>query len=74
MKRPGRPLADPPHIWASPGPEPLRILARGEVSEWLMVPLSKSGVVDSHRGFESRPLRGFVFRLGAWCDAFCCRR
>ncbi len=30
----------------------------GEVSEWLMVPLSKSGVVNSHRGFESRPLRG----------------
>ncbi len=37
--------------------EPLRILGPGEVSEWLMVPLSKSGVVDSHRGFESRPLR-----------------
>jgi hypothetical protein len=29
----------------------------GEVSEWLKVPLSKSGVVNSHRGFESRPLR-----------------
>ena len=29
----------------------------GEVSEWLKVPLSKSGVVTSHRGFESRPLR-----------------
>ena len=28
----------------------------GEVSEWLMVPLSKSGV-RKHRGFESRPLR-----------------
>ena len=32
------------------------ILPRGEVSEWLMVPLSKSGV-RKHRGFESRPLR-----------------
>ena len=29
----------------------------GEVSEWFKVPLSKSGVVLSHRGFESRPLR-----------------
>ena len=29
----------------------------GEVSEWLKVPLSKSGVVMSHRGFESHPLR-----------------
>ena len=46
-----------PRRAASPGPGPLRILAHGEVSEWLMVPLSKSGVVDSHRGFESRPLR-----------------
>jgi hypothetical protein len=27
------------------------------VSEWLKVPLSKSGVVNSHRGFESHPLR-----------------
>jgi hypothetical protein len=32
------------------------ILSGGEVSEWLMVPLSKSGV-RKHRGFESRPLR-----------------
>ena len=32
------------------------ILSRGEVSEWLMVPLSKSGV-RKHRGFESHPLR-----------------
>src|SRR2546423_13661005 len=31
-------------------------LLPGEVSEWLMVPLSKSGV-RKHRGFESRPLR-----------------
>ena len=31
-------------------------LVRGEVSEWLMVPLSKSGV-RKHRGFESHPLR-----------------
>ena len=29
----------------------------GEVSEWLMVPLSKSGVAFSNRGFESHPLR-----------------
>ena len=28
----------------------------GEVSEWLKVPLSKSGV-RKHRGFESHPLR-----------------
>ncbi len=31
-------------------------LIDGEVSEWLMVPLSKSGV-RKHRGFESHPLR-----------------
>ena len=31
-------------------------LAGGEVSEWLKVPLSKSGV-RKHRGFESHPLR-----------------
>lgn len=30
---------------------------RGEVSEWFMVPLSKSGVLTKHRGFESLPLR-----------------
>ena len=35
---------------------PFGILFDGEVSEWLMVPLSKSGV-RKHRGFESRPLR-----------------
>jgi hypothetical protein len=29
----------------------------GEVSEWLKVPLSKSGEVNSLRGFESHPLR-----------------
>ena len=29
----------------------------GEVSEWLKVPLSKSGEVMSLRGFESHPLR-----------------
>ena len=30
----------------------------GEVSEWLMVPLSKSGLsIISERGFESHPLR-----------------
>jgi hypothetical protein len=29
----------------------------GEVSEWLMVPLSKSGLGFSERGFESHPLR-----------------
>ena len=32
----------------------------GEVSEWLKVPLSKSGVVMSHRGFESHPLRPLI--------------
>ena len=32
------------------------ILPDGEVSEWLKVPLSKSGV-RKHRGFESHPLR-----------------
>ena len=35
----------------------------GEVSEWLKVPLSKSGVVMSHRGFESHPLRHVAFGL-----------
>ncbi len=37
-------------------PTSFGILSGGEVSEWLMVPLSKSGV-RKHRGFESRPLR-----------------
>ncbi len=32
-------------------------MTNGEVSEWLMVPLSKSGEVLSLRGFESHPLR-----------------
>ena len=35
---------------------PFARLRGGEVSEWLMVPLSKSGV-RKHRGFESHPLR-----------------
>ena len=39
-------------------------LSRGEVSEWLMVPLSKSGV-RKHRGFESHPLRHYAFREDA---------
>ena len=43
------------------------ILFDGEVSEWLMVPLSKSGV-RKHRGFESRPLRHYARRVNA--DAF----
>jgi hypothetical protein len=43
-----------PHLPA--GATAFGILCRGEVSEWLMVPLSKSGV-RKHRGFESRPLR-----------------
>lgn len=34
----------------------------GEVSEWLMVPLSKSGLVMSQRGFESHPLRQAALR------------
>jgi hypothetical protein len=35
--------------------------ARGEVTEWLMVPLSKSGLrLILERGFESHPLRGEV--------------
>ena len=38
---------------------PFGILSGGEVSEWLMVPLSKSGV-RKHRGFESHPLRHSV--------------
>jgi hypothetical protein len=33
------------------------IMARGGVTERLMVPLSKSGVGFAHRGFESHPLR-----------------
>ena len=35
---------------------PFGILSGGEVSEWLMVPLSKSGL-RKQRGFESHPLR-----------------
>ena len=42
------------------------ILSRGEVSEWLMVPLSKSGV-RKHRGFESRPLRHSARNAGPRC-------
>ena len=47
------------YYWYRQGSASLaRILdAPGEVSEWLKVPLSKSGVVNSHRGFESHPLR-----------------
>ena len=37
-------------------PDPFARLAGGEVSEWLMVPLSKSGL-RKQRGFESHPLR-----------------
>ena len=37
-------------------PRRFAILRGGEVSEWLKVPLSKSGV-RKHRGFESHPLR-----------------
>ena len=53
---------DPLWRWGEPvrrlgGPNGVRILTAGEVSEWFKVPLSKSGVVNSHRGFESRPLR-----------------
>jgi len=33
------------------------ILLRGEMSEWSNVPLSKSGRVNSPRGFESPSLR-----------------
>ena len=37
------------------------IILFGEVSEWLMVRLSKSRVQGKlHRGFESHPLRGEV--------------
>ena len=36
------------------------IMARGGVTERLMVPLSKSGVGFAHRGFESHPLRQTV--------------
>ena len=32
----------------------------GEVSEWLIEPVSKTGVfLTEHRGFESRPLRHY---------------
>ena len=41
------------------------ILSRGEVSEWLKVPLSKSGVRE-HRGFESHPLRHSSL-MSRWC-------
>jgi hypothetical protein len=35
--------------------------ADGEVSEWLIEPVSKTGVpFREHRGFESRPLRCFL--------------
>jgi hypothetical protein len=36
----------------------------GEVSEWLIEPVSKTGVfLTEHRGFESRPLRFFSFKF-----------
>ena len=69
-----------PRIWGAGGPFTDRVthheresgeavsgfatLRRGEVSERFKVPLSKSGVVMSHRGFESRPLR--PSRCAAW--------
>ena len=48
------------------------ILSRGEVSEWLMVPLSKSGV-RKHRGFESRPLRQLRTPRGRRCGRWTLR-
>ena len=44
----------------------------GEVSEWLKVPLSKSGEVNSLRGFESHPLRPQVLE-GSHSLAECAR-
>ena len=38
-------------------PEASSIIISGEVSEWFKVLLSKSSVGNSHRGFESHPLR-----------------
>jgi hypothetical protein len=42
------------------GSSPASSSSNGEVSERFKVPLSKSGVVKSHRGFESHPLRHLV--------------
>ena len=49
-------VAPAPDAALRPGEPPFAILSRGEVSEWLMVPLSKSGL-RKQRGFESHPLR-----------------
>ncbi len=54
---------------------PLRLdlgynLKLGEVSEWLMVPLSKSGLAFSERGFESHPLRFFCTSCSKWYCSF----
>lgn len=35
---------------------------QGGVTEWLKVPLSKSGVISDDRGFESHPLRQKISR------------
>ena len=50
------PPSGPPRALPTDESRPFGILSGGEVSEWLMVPLSKSGV-RKHRGFESHPLR-----------------
>ena len=60
-RRGGRPLRRRPDRLSGSSAGGFGILSRGEVSEWLMVPLSKSGV-RKHRGFESRPLRHTVAR------------
>ena len=59
------PLADRLRAVTARSPGRFGILSRGEVSEWLMVPLSKSGV-RKHRGFESRPLRHVPPSDGPW--------
>ena len=60
-----RPSPEAPGRTRRAGSDPrFGILPRGEVSEWLMVPLSKSGV-RKHRGFESRPLRHYAPRSPA---------
>ena len=53
---PGCPRRAGPESTSRRRPRRFAILRGGEVSEWLKVPLSKSGV-RKHRGFESHPLR-----------------
>ena len=52
-----------------PAPSHAIIGETGEMTEWLKVPVLKTGVGTPYRGFESHSLRhvGLTRTLGSWC-------